>query len=96
MNDKINIYINSKNRDESESASEFNVVIPQGILRLQQDEYFTLNVNAFSCFNSWYNCITGFDSRFDLVYHKSDGTLKKFLTIISLMVTRRFLMLRVG
>ena len=46
MNDKINIYINSKNRDESESASEFNVVIPQGILRLQQDEYFTLNVNA--------------------------------------------------
>lgn len=46
MNDKINIYINSKNRDESESASEFNVVIPQGILRLQQDEYFTLNVNG--------------------------------------------------
>lgn len=79
MNDKINIYINSKNRDESESASEFNVVIPQGILRLQQDEYFTLNVNAFSCFNSWYNCITGFNSRFDLVYYKSDGTLKEVL-----------------
>ena len=45
--DKINIYINSKNRDLSESTSNFTVRIPQNLLRLGQREYFTLNVNGF-------------------------------------------------
>ncbi len=45
--DKINIYINSKNRDLSESISHFTVRIPQNLLRLQQNEFFTLNVNGF-------------------------------------------------
>ena len=45
--DKINIYINSKNRDLSEQISNFTVRIPQNLLRLSQGEYFTLNVNGF-------------------------------------------------
>jgi hypothetical protein len=47
--DKINVYINSKNRDLHEKISNFTVRIPQNLLRLQQNEYFTLNVNGFYC-----------------------------------------------
>ena len=44
--DKINIYINSKNRSENENANKFTVKIPNNLLRLNKDEYFTLNVNG--------------------------------------------------
>lgn len=74
MNDKVNIFINSKNRDLSETASSFTVRIPNNLLRLSTDEYFTLNVNGFHCFNNWYNCIVGFNSQFYLIYTKDDGT----------------------
>ena len=36
--DKINIYINPKNRDLSEQISNFTVRIPQSLLRLSQGE----------------------------------------------------------
>ena len=65
--DKINIYINSKNRDLSEPISQFTVRIPQNLLRLQQNEYFKLNVNGFYCYNSWFNCIDGFNNEFEIV-----------------------------
>jgi hypothetical protein len=65
--DKINIYINSKNRDLSEPISQFTVRIPQNLLRLQQNEYFTLNVNGFYCYNSWFNCIDEFNNEFQLI-----------------------------
>ena len=45
--DKINIYINSKNRNENENANKFTVKIPNNLLRLNRDEYFTLNVMDF-------------------------------------------------
>ncbi len=31
-NNKINIYINSKNRRADETASNFNIIIPDGLL----------------------------------------------------------------
>jgi len=65
--DKINIYINSKNRDSNEKISNFTVRIPQNLLRLSQGEYFTLNVNGFYCYNSWFNCIDGFNNEFQLI-----------------------------
>mgnify|MGYP003347144859 CR=1 FL=1 len=72
--DKVNVYINSKNRASSETVSKFNVVIPQGLLRLyNKDEYWTLNVNFFSAFNSWYNCMDNFNNQFQLVYHDNNG-----------------------
>ena len=60
--DKINVYINSKNRDSTERISSFTVRIPQNLLRLEQGEYFTLNVNGFYCYNSWFNYIDGFNN----------------------------------
>ena len=73
--DKINIYINSKNRDPSETISNFTVRIPQNLLRLQQNEYFTLNVNGFYCYNSWYNCIDGFNNEFQIIIKNSDDEI---------------------
>ena len=65
--DKINVYINSKNRDLTEQISSFTVRIPHNLLRLAQDEYFTLNVNGFYCYNSWFNCIDGFNNDFHII-----------------------------
>jgi hypothetical protein len=71
--DKINIYINSKNRDLSEQISNFTVRIPQNLLRLEHGEYFTLNVNGFYCYNSWFNCIDGFNNDFQIVIKNNNN-----------------------
>ena len=71
--DKINIYINSKNRDLSETISNFTVRIPQNLLRLSQGEYFTLNVNGFYCYNSWFNCIDNFNNEFHIIIKNIDN-----------------------
>jgi hypothetical protein len=73
--DKINVYINSKNRDLHEKISNFTVRIPQNLLRLQQNEYFTLNVNGFYCYNSWYNCIDGFNNEFQIIIKNSNDEI---------------------
>ena len=44
---KINIYVNSKNRKSGESPSNFSVIIPDGLLKCNNDEYFTLSINSF-------------------------------------------------
>ena len=69
--EKINFIINSKNRDIliNPSASTVDVVIPSGLLQLQQDEIFYLNVNGFYCFKNFYNCQTGYNSTFQLIYY---------------------------
>jgi hypothetical protein len=71
--DKINIYINSKNRDLNESISNFTVRIPQNLLRLEQGEHFTLNVNGFYCYNSWFNCIDNFNNEFQIIIKNIDN-----------------------
>ena len=49
------------------------VRIPTNLLRLQQNEYFTLNVNGFYSFNSWFNCIDGFNNMFQLIIKNING-----------------------
>ena len=53
---KINIYVNSKNRKSYESPSNFSVIIPDDLLKINKDEYFTLSVNSFYCYNDFYQC----------------------------------------
>jgi hypothetical protein len=36
-----------KNRKPDETTSNFIVIIPDGLLRVNKDEYFTLSVNSF-------------------------------------------------
>ena len=71
--DKINIYINSKNRDLSEQTRNFTVRIPQNLLRLEQGEHFSLNVNGFYCYNSWFNCIDRFNNEFHIIIKNIDN-----------------------
>ena len=54
---KINIYVNSKNRKSDETPSNFSVIIPDGLLKVNKDEYFTLSVNSFYCYNDFTNVI---------------------------------------
>ncbi len=53
---KINIDVNSKNRKSDESPSNFSVIIPDGLLKMNKDEYFTLSVNLFYCYNDFLQC----------------------------------------
>ena len=61
MENKTNVYINSKNGNPAETAWKFVVKIPENLLRLHKDEYFSLNVNGFYCFNAWFNYLNNFD-----------------------------------
>ena len=69
--EKINFIINSKNRDNliNPNASTIDIIVPSGLLQLQPDEMFYLNVNGFHCFKNFYNCQTGYNSTFQLIYY---------------------------
>ena len=45
--EKINLYINSKNRDNNDDINHINISLPNGLLSCNPDEYFILNVNSF-------------------------------------------------
>ena len=45
--EKVNLYINSKNRDKNDNINHINVSLPNGLLSCNTDEYFILNVNSF-------------------------------------------------
>lgn len=75
MTDKINVYINSKNRYDYETSSKFIVNVPQNLLRLEKDEFFTLNVNGFFCFNTWFNCIDNFNNQFEIIIKNNEGDI---------------------
>jgi hypothetical protein len=53
---KINIYVNSRRRKTDETASNFSVIIPDGLLKVTKDQYFTMSVNSFYCYNDFYQC----------------------------------------
>ena len=42
--EKINLYINSKNRDNNDNINHINISLPNGLLYCNVDEYFILNV----------------------------------------------------
>jgi len=80
--DKICVFINSKNRPENEEVSDFNVTIPDTLLKLHdKNEYWNLNVNYFSCFNSWYNCQTNFNDQFQLIYYDNEDNIYETINL---------------
>jgi hypothetical protein len=82
MFEKVCVFINSKNRAVNEAVSNFNVAIPDALLRLyNKDEYWTLNVNYFSCFNSWYNCQTNFNDQFQLIYYDNEDNVNETINL---------------
>ena len=82
MFEKVCVFINSKNRAANEAVSNFNVAIPDDLLRLyNKNEYWTLNVNYFSCFNSWYNCQTNFNDQFQLIYYDNEDNVNETINL---------------
>ena len=53
---KINVYVKSRKRKTDESASNFSVIVPDGLLKVNKDQYFTMSVNSFYCYNDFYQC----------------------------------------
>lgn len=82
MFEKVCVFINSKNRASNEAVSNFNVAIPDALLQLyNKNEYWTLNVNYFSCFNSWYNCQTNFNDQFQLIYYDNEDNVNETINL---------------
>ena len=73
-NSKINIYVNSKNRRQDETASNFNVVIPDGLLKVTSNEEFELNVISFNCYNTFYHCNNN-SNKFQIIFRNNLGSL---------------------
>ena len=43
------------------------------MVEITTNENFTLNVNGFYCFNSWFNYIDGFNNMFQLIIKNING-----------------------
>ena len=71
---KINIYVNSINRRTDETASNFNVIIPDGLLKVKQNEEFELNVISFNCVNSFYHCNDN-SNKFQLIFRNDSNNM---------------------
>ena len=54
--ERINLYINSKNRNVDEKINSLKINLPSGYITCKNDEYFVLNVNSFHTVATWYNC----------------------------------------
>jgi hypothetical protein len=69
-NSKTNIYVNSKNRRTDEPTSNFNIIIPDGLPKINNNEEFELNVISFSCINSFYHCNND-SNRFQIIFRNN-------------------------
>ena len=76
--EKINLYINSKNRKTTEKINNININLPNAFLNVKKDEYFILNINSFHTFASWYNCTTS-NSSYKLVCKAQNGSIYQIL-----------------
>jgi len=76
--EKINVYINSKNKKTTENINNLNISLPNGFLTVSRDEYFVLTINSFHMFATWYNC-NSLNSAYKLVSRKQDTSIFNIL-----------------
>jgi hypothetical protein len=76
--EKINLYINSKNRDKNDNINHINISLPNGLLSCNIDEYFILNVNSFYTCANWYNCTSKNNSCKFIVKDNDDNIVETF------------------
>ena len=76
--EKINLYINSKNKKTTENINNLNISLPNGFLTVSRDEYFILTINSFHMFATWYNC-NSLNSAYKLVSRKQDTSIFNIL-----------------
>ena len=68
---KINIY---RKKRTDETASNFNVIIRDGLLQINNDESFELNVISFNCVHSFYHCNVN-SNNFQFIFGNNFGNL---------------------
>jgi hypothetical protein len=78
--EKVNLYINSKNRSKTENVNHMNISLPNGLLACNQDEYFILNVNSFYTCANWYNC-TNKNNLCKLITKDNEGIITETINI---------------
>ena len=81
---KINLYIDSKNKHQGDTTNNFKFIIPDSLLRCKSNEYFTLNVTYFNCYNTLYQCNSN-SNYYQIIFRRIDGSIysisDKYLTI---------------
>ena len=64
---KINLFISSKNRKLDETANKFQVILPDGLLHVDEDEFFVMKVINFNIFNQWYLIRNNYNNLLQLI-----------------------------
>ena len=81
---KINLYIDSRNKHQGDTTNNFKFIIPDSLLRCKSNEYFTLNVTYFNCYNTLYQCNNN-SNHYQIIFRRIDGSIysisDKYLTI---------------
>ena len=78
--EKVDLYINSKNRDNNDNINHINISLPNGLLSCNTDEYFILNVNRFYTCANWYNC-TNKNNKCQLITKDHDDIVTETINI---------------
>ena len=76
--ERINLYINSKNRNVDEKINSLKINLPSGYITCKTDEYFVLNVNSFHTVATWYNCNES-NNKGRLISRSIDGSIYQTL-----------------
>ena len=76
--ERINLYINSKNRNVDEKINSLKINLPSGYITCKTDEYFVLNVNSFHTVATWYNCNES-NNKGRLISRTIDGSIYQTL-----------------
>jgi hypothetical protein len=76
--ERINLYIDSKNRNIDEKINSLKINLPSGYITCKNDEYFVLNVNSFHTVATWYNC-TPSNNKGKLISKSIDGSIYQTL-----------------
>ena len=78
--EKVNLYINSKNRDNNDDINHINISLPNGLLSCNPDEYFILNVDSFYTGANGYNC-TNKNNKCQLITKDHDDIVTETINI---------------
>lgn len=71
--DKINFFVNSKYTSNSDN-SKVSINIPSGLLKLDANQYFTLSINGFSMFNTFFQ-LSNSNNKFILLYRNNNNII---------------------
>jgi len=71
---RINLYVNSKHRKTEETSSNFNVVIPNNLLQIKNDEYLELCIISFYTHNNFYQCNNN-SNKYQVIIRHQDASI---------------------